>query len=340
MTPVSPPPAATVAVRCVIIGPADEWPSPGRDVRALTITELERESGVPRRSIYYYVRIGLLPAAQKASPSRALYTEAHLALLRDIEALRAQGMRPAAIKPRIAGRIAAAGESDVDLVARREEETRDAILSAATRRFALKGFRGTRMADLVAELGITPQLLYQHFATKRDLFVACYKVAVQYVNVFLRDRFSEARDAPERMLWYMYADEGIKAFAPGMFALALEAAQHDEQARRDLREAYETIFGDHIRELASLRSSPDVPPFPDELISHGIMGAFEQMLARASLDDRYSWREVVRTTLGMYLAVLTLYRGELDVGALLAPYEARLTEVAELPPPVPPELAG
>jgi AcrR family transcriptional regulator len=309
-------------------------------VRALTIAELERESGVPRQTIYYYVRIGLLPVAQKSSPSRALYTDDHIALLHDIEALRVEGLRPAAIRARIAGRIEAAGASEVDLVARREEETRDAILSAATRGFAVKGFRGTRMADLIAELGITPQLLYQHFPTKRDLFVACYKIAVQYINVFLRDRFAEARDAPERMLWYMYADEGIKAFAPGMFALALEAAQHDEQARRDLREAYETIFRDHIEELGGLRTSPGVPPLPDELISHGIMGAFEQMLARASLDDRYSWRDVVRTTLGMYLAVLALYRGELDVGALLAPYEGLLDEVAELPPPVPPELAG
>jgi AcrR family transcriptional regulator len=309
-------------------------------VRALTIGELERESGVPRRTIYYYVRIGLLPEAQKASPSRALYTEEHLALLHDIETLRAEGLRPAAIRTRIAGLIQAAGENGVDLVARREEQTRDAILQAATRSFARKGYSGTRMADLIAELGITPQLLYQHFATKRDLFVACFKVAVQHINVFLRDRFAEARDAPERMLWYMKADEGIKAFAPGMFALALEAAQHDDQARRDLREAYETIFRDHIEELAGLRISPDVPPLPDELISHGIMGAFEQMLARASLDDRYSWRDVVRTTLGMYVAVLAIYRGELDVGALLAPYEARLTEVSELPPPVPPELAG
>ncbi len=53
------------------------------------------------------------------------------------------------------------------------------------------------MADLVAELGITPQVLYSHFATKRDLFVACYKVAVQYMNEFLRARF-ERRGTPRR----------------------------------------------------------------------------------------------------------------------------------------------
>lgn len=307
-------------------------------MRALTIGELEQAGGVPRRTIYYYVRSGLLPPAQKASPSRALYTEEHVAILAEIETLRAQGLRPAAIRSRLASRLRAAGENGVDLVARREEETRNAILRAATRSFATKGFKGTRMADIVAEVGITPQLLYTHFATKRDLFVACYKVAVQYMDGFLRARFEEARDAPERLVWYMFADSGIKAFAPDMFALALGAAQHDEEARRDLREAYETIFREHIIELGRMRRSPQDPPFADELVSHGLMGAFEQMLARAALDDEYSWREVVRTTLGLYLAVMALYRGDLDIRTLLAPYESLLDEVAKLPPPVPPEL--
>ena len=36
---------------------------------------------------------------------------------------------------------------------------------------------------------------------------------------------------------------------------------------------------------------------------------------------------------------MALYRGDLDIGALLEPYETFLDEVAELPPPVPPELA-
>jgi len=102
------------------------------DVRALTIGELERESGVRRRTIYYYVHHGLLPEAQKASPSRALYTEDHLVLLNEIEQMRHEGMRRAAIKMRLEGRIRAAGANGVDLVARREQETRQAILAAAT----------------------------------------------------------------------------------------------------------------------------------------------------------------------------------------------------------------
>ncbi len=307
-------------------------------MRALTIGELERESGVRRRTIYYYVHHGLLPEAQKSSPSRALYTEAHLALLRDIEELRTQGLRLARIRERLAGRVRAAGENGVDLVALRDQETREAILAAATHSFAHKSYKGTRMADLVAELGITPQLLYSHFATKRELFVACYKVAVRYMAGVVVPLAGQSDDPAVHLVWYMYADKGIKAFAPDMFMLAVEAARHDEAARRDLLEAYETIFRDLLTDLRRLRGADDRPPFSDELISHGLFGAFEQMLARAALDDEYSWREVVRTTLGIFLAVAAGYGGDLDLGALVARYDTLLDEVAELPPPVPLEL--
>ena len=308
-------------------------------MRALTISELERESGVRRRTVYYYVHHGLLPEAQKASPSRALYTEEHLALLRDIEALRAQGVRLADIRDRLAGRVRAAEGAETDLVARREEEVREAILRVATRSFAQKGYKGTRMADLVAEAEVTPQVLYQQFPTKRDLFVACYRIAVLSMAPMVMKRVASDGDPAARLVWYMHADEGIKAFAPDMFALAVEASQHDERARRDMREAYERIFRELIDDLARLRTSGREPPISDELISHAMMGAFQQMLARAALDDEYSWREVTRHTLGLFLLLLTAYSGEQDLGALLAPYEALLTEVAELPPPVSPELA-
>ena len=307
-------------------------------MRALTIGELERESGVPRQTIYYYVRTGLLPAAQKASRSRGLYIEEHLALLREIEKLRSQGLRRAAIHTRLAGRVREAGSNGVDLVARREEEVRQAILVAATRSFATKGYKGTRMADLIDELGITPQVLYGQFRTKRDLFVSCYKIAVQCMDVFLQPQFEQARDSAEMQVWYMYADSGIKAFAPNMMMMAIEAAQHDEDARRDLREAYRVITEDAVADLKSMRRGEDDPPFSDELITHAIFGGFEQMLARAGLDDEYSWKDCVRNGLGLFLVVRSVYSGHLDLGALLAGYEPLLDEVAQLPPPVPDEL--
>jgi AcrR family transcriptional regulator len=303
-------------------------------MRALTIGELEQESGVPRQTIYYYLRTGLLPPSQKASRSRALYDEDHLALVKEIEDLRSQGLRHSVIRTRLASRTREAGANDVDLVAQKEEETRQAILVAATLMFARKGYKGTRMADLIEELDITPQALYGYFATKQELFVACYKVAVSMVDGYLAPMFEEARDEAERQIWGMHADTGIKVFAPTLMMLAHEAATHDEAAKKDLLEAYNIFTRPIIADLRGLRRSDQEPPFSDELMTHAIIGAFEQMWARASLDDEFSVRDIMRTSLGVFLAISSMYEGQTDVAERMARYEDLLTEVAELPTPV------
>lgn len=50
------------------------------------------------------------------------------------------------------------------------EERRAAIVQAACRIFAEKGFRGTTTRELAAAVGVTEPVLYEHFKTKRDLY--------------------------------------------------------------------------------------------------------------------------------------------------------------------------
>lgn len=54
----------------------------------------------------------------------------------------------------------------------KSEDRRAAIVRAAIRLFAEKGFRGTTTRELAAALGVTEPVLYQHFATKRELYAA------------------------------------------------------------------------------------------------------------------------------------------------------------------------
>ncbi|WP_225725117.1 MULTISPECIES: TetR/AcrR family transcriptional regulator [unclassified Nocardia] len=51
-------------------------------------------------------------------------------------------------------------------------ERREQILAAATRAFAQGGFAGTGLDAIAAEAGITPVILYRHFASKADLYRA------------------------------------------------------------------------------------------------------------------------------------------------------------------------
>ncbi|MEV4312120.1 helix-turn-helix domain-containing protein [Actinocrispum sp. NPDC049592] len=51
-------------------------------------------------------------------------------------------------------------------------ERREQILDAATRAFARSGYAGTGLDDVAAEAGITRVLLYRHFDSKKDLYLA------------------------------------------------------------------------------------------------------------------------------------------------------------------------
>src|SRR5438105_3369091 len=52
------------------------------------------------------------------------------------------------------------------------DERRAAILQAALKLFAEKGFRGATTRELAAAVGVTEPVLYEHFRTKRDLYSA------------------------------------------------------------------------------------------------------------------------------------------------------------------------
>ncbi len=87
-----------------------------------------------------------------------------------------------------------------------------------------------------------------------------------------------------------------------------------------------------------MRRSGNEPPFSDELVTHALVGAFEHMYARASLDDEYSFRDVLKNSLGLFLLVTAAYRGDADISEVTTRYGELLDEVSTLPPPVPDEL--
>jgi AcrR family transcriptional regulator len=56
-------------------------------------------------------------------------------------------------------------------------QRREQILAAATRAFARGGFTNTSLDVIAAEAGVTPVILYRHFASKADLYRAVLESA-------------------------------------------------------------------------------------------------------------------------------------------------------------------
>jgi AcrR family transcriptional regulator len=53
------------------------------------------------------------------------------------------------------------------------EERRQAVLEAACRVFFASSYRGATTAEIAREAGISEPILYRHFGSKRDLYLAC-----------------------------------------------------------------------------------------------------------------------------------------------------------------------
>jgi AcrR family transcriptional regulator len=308
-------------------------------MRSLTISELEEASGVPRSTVYYYVREGLLPTAQKAAASRALYTDRHVALLGDIGRLKEQGLPLQTIRERLAPSIAAAGASEVDLVAEQNEQTRQAILAAAARLFVRKGYKRTRVVDIINEVGVTPPLFYAHFPSKQDVFVEAFGVFVRWMRGFLEARLADEPDPGAREIARVHGYLGVQTLSPDLLSLVRSEALHEDDAlRRAVQRSYTDMTRDTQDDLRAVRQAAGTSvPAADELMAYGLLGGVENIVMRASWDERYSRDDVFWTTLCMFLAVQALYAGRLDLRADFERYADTVARLARTPPPLPPD---
>jgi AcrR family transcriptional regulator len=79
------------------------------------------------------------------------------------------------------------------------EERRAALLETACAAFSEGSYRGTTTADIARAAGVTEPILYRHFESKRDLFLAC----LEETWAGVRTMWDEAIAAtPDPGLWF------------------------------------------------------------------------------------------------------------------------------------------
>jgi AcrR family transcriptional regulator len=313
-------------------------------MQPLTISQLERVSGFGRDTIHFYIRQGLLPPAQKASATRSIYDRSHVDVLQEIARLKAEGLSLKAIRARLQDRLQAAAQNGVDLVAKQSETTRAAILETAARRFAERGYERTRISDLCKEVGVTAQVLYSHFPSKRHLFISCYRVYYQWMYAQVQPSVESTADLNARLAWRSWASFGIQSLSPDLQAMARVEAVHPQSDLRPLvHDLYAEILESTVEELKEERRPEDGSQagagpglLDEELVAYAFIGALENMQMRASWDDRYTRRDVMRNLLAMYMAVRAALSGGLDLAEEWAAVAGLVDSLAATPPEVHP----
>src|SRR5262245_63878240 len=71
------------------------------------------------------------------------------------------------------------------------EERRRAVLDSACRAFFEKSYRGATTAGIAREAGISEPILYRHFGSKRDLYIACLEEAWRSLREFVEETVAE-----------------------------------------------------------------------------------------------------------------------------------------------------
>ncbi|HET7129365.1 MAG TPA: TetR/AcrR family transcriptional regulator, partial [Gaiellaceae bacterium] len=131
------------------------------------------------------------------------------------------------------------------------EARRQAVLDTACRVFSQTSYRGATTAEIAREAGISEPILYRHFGSKRDLYLACLDEAWRAFRVV-----SEAAVAadPEQCLGAIadaYMAKGRKLRVVDLWIQALNEASDDRviaaAVRRQIREVRD-FFADVIRD--------------------------------------------------------------------------------------------
>lgn len=186
----------------------------------------------------------------------------------------------------------------------RTQATRSALIDAARRLFAAKGFDGTGTKEIVEEAGLTRGALYHHFPDKKALFEAVYEAVEAELVAEVAAAADRHREPLERL------KAGAEAF--------LDACTEADVQRITLIDAPAVLGWERWRELdaryglglvrTALTHAMDAGAIvrqPVDALAHVLLSALtEAALMVARSDDRYSTRLEVGAVVEHLLAGL------------------------------------
>ncbi len=149
------------------------------------------------------------------------------------------------------------------------------LVETAFHVFGREGYRQTSMNQIAAEAGVTKPVLYQHFASKRELFAELLSQVANELTETLGETLSGSAE-PQALI-----DDGFRAYfdyfakRPEAYAILFgDGVMSDEGFARE-RARFEATMADSI---AALIDIDDLDPEGRLLLAHGIVGLAEGTL--------------------------------------------------------------
>jgi AcrR family transcriptional regulator len=188
--------------------------------------------------------------------------------------------------------------------AQRSEQTRSALIGAARRLFAERGYAAVGTEEIVREAGVTRGALYHHFDGKRDLMRAVYEQLEAELSAEFGTRITPGAD-PITVLREgaeTFLDQCLEREVQQIALLDAPAVLGwDEWREINARYALGLIEAvlNHGIETGAVREQPVRP------LAHALIGALDELaMLVARSDDPQATRAEVGKTLNHLVAAL------------------------------------
>lgn len=189
--------------------------------------------------------------------------------------------------------------------AQRSEQTRSALIAAARRLFAERGYAAVGTEEIVREAGVTRGALYHHFNGKRDLMRAVYEQLEAELSAEFGSQITPGAD-PLTVLREgaeTFLDQCLEREVQQIALLDAPAVLGwDEWREINARYALGLIEAvlNHGVEVGEIRDQPVRP------LAHALIGALDELaMLVARSEDPKSTRAEVGKTLNSLVAALS-----------------------------------
>lgn len=102
-------------------------------------------------------------------------------------------------------------------------QRREQLLDTAVRLFAERGYAGSTTAELAKAAGVTEPIIYRHFKSKKDLFVAVIDRTSDLITHTWERQLRTARDAAHRLRRLVGANPMVTDRGRGIYRVIVQA---------------------------------------------------------------------------------------------------------------------
>lgn len=122
-------------------------------------------------------------------------------------------------------------------------QRREQLLDTAAKLFALHGYAGATTAQIARAAGVTEPIIYRHFQSKRDLFIALIERTGESTIRLWEHELREAPDPGERLKRLIGANPMVANKGRGIYRVIVQAMTEVEDPQ--IQEA----LNDHVGKL-------------------------------------------------------------------------------------------